>query len=165
MKMTSVSVWPTLLQSMPPASWPVTKVTSCGVIAMRERNAACRPRCRAASHAGHYFVRDAGVGKRLDLFAAAAEDKRIATLEPNDVETAPRALDHHVADLFLRKRVDRFLLADVDPLAMFGREVEQGFVREMIVEDGVGDGEKLAALPGDQVRVARVRRRPGRPCS
>ncbi len=99
------------------------------------------------------------------FLAAAPENERIAAFEPDHRQPAPRALDHHAADLFLRERMHRLFLADVNALAIFARQVQQVLVGEMVVEDGVGDGEQLAALPRDQVGIARVRRRPGRPCS
>ena len=53
----------------------------------------------------------ARVGQRLGLFAAAAEHERIAALQPHHVQPAPRALDQHGADLFLREaRASDFFL-------------------------------------------------------
>ena len=65
-------------------------------------------------HAGHDLERNAGVGQRFGLFAAAAEDERIAALEAHDGEAAARALDQHGADLVLGEGVGGFLLADVE---------------------------------------------------
>ena len=92
--------------------------------------------------------------KRFQFFAAASEDERVAAFEPHHVEAAPRAIDHHGADFFLRKRVHRFLFADVNAFAILGREIEQVFVGEVIVEDRIGDREQLAAFPGDEVGIA-----------
>ena len=48
------------------------------------------------------------------------------------------------------------LLADVYPLGMRGRQVEQTFAREMIVEDGIGAFQNLAAFDGDESGIARA---------
>ena len=42
------------------------------------------------------------------------------------------------ADFFLRKSVDGFLFSHVNALAMFGREIQQMFVGEMVEEHGIG---------------------------
>ena len=123
---------------------------------MRERNAAVGGDSQRRGHARNHFERDARFNQRFHFLTAAAEDERVAALQPNDREPAPRALDHHGADLFLREGVHGFLLADVDALAILAREIEQVLVGKMIVEHGVGEGEQLAALPGDEVRVARA---------
>ena len=113
---------------------------------MRERNAGVRGDAQRRGDARHHFERNAGVGQRFGLFAAAPEDERIAALQPHHVQPAARALDQHRADLFLVKRVLRFLLADVDALGGSGREVEQRVGGQMVVEHGVGLFEQRAAL-------------------
>ena len=50
----------------------------------------------------------------------------------------------------------RALLADVDPLGVRGREVQQAFARQMIVEDGIGALQNLAAFDGDESGIARA---------
>ena len=62
-----------------------------GVIAMRERNAGVGRDAQRRGNARHHFKRNARRGQRLDLFAATAENKRIAALEPDHIQTAARA--------------------------------------------------------------------------
>ena len=50
---------------------------------------------------------DPGRGQRLRLLAAAAEDERVAALEPDDAAPGARALDHQRLDLLLRHRALR----------------------------------------------------------
>ena len=51
-----------------------------GVLAMRERHAGVGRDAQRRGDAGHDLERNAGVGQRFGLFAAAAEDERIAAL-------------------------------------------------------------------------------------
>src|ERR1051326_6999179 len=121
---------------------------------MGERDSAVGSDAERGSDAGDDFERNAGGGESFHFFATAPEDERVAAFEPNDREAAARAVDHHAADFFLREGVDGFFLADVDVLAVFGSEIEQMFVGEVIVEDAVGDREELAAFPGDEAGIA-----------
>ena len=63
------------------------------------------------------------------------------TLEP-----APRALDHHFADFFLRASVLGFLLADVNQFGVRGREAQQRFIGQMIVQHDIGVLENARGL-------------------
>ena len=58
-------------------------------------------------------------------------------------------------DFFLRGFVRGSLLADVNSLGMRRRQIQQALVRQMIVEDGVGALQNLAAFDGDQSGIAR----------
>ena len=106
---------------------------------------------------GHDLERNAGVGQRFGFFAAAPEDERIAALQANDIQTAFAPVDEKRADLFLRERVFRFFLADVDALGGSGREVEQIGTGEVIVENAVGVFEQAPGFDGDEFRIARSR--------
>ena len=127
------------------------------VRAVRERNAAVGRDSQRRSNTGHHFERNARVRQRFQFFAAASKDKRVAAFEPHHVQAAARAVDHHGADFFLRKSVHRFLFADVNALAILGREFEQVLVGQVVVKDGVGDREQLAPFPGDEAGVAGAR--------
>ena len=102
MKITSVSDVPTLSQSMLLDVMPGDKRDHRSVVAMRQRHARISRDAQRRRHAGHHFKRNARVGQRFGLFAAAPENKRIAALQPHHVQAAARALDQQLADLFLR---------------------------------------------------------------
>ena len=154
MKITSVSAWPTLL--------PIDRLDRVAgdegdrrsVLAMRQRDARIGGDAERRRDARNHFERDAGIGQRFGLFAAAPEDERVAALQPDHRQAAPGALDQHGADLFLREGVVGFLLADVEPLGVRRGEVEQRVGRQVVVEDGVGLFEDAAAFDGDELGIA-----------
>ncbi len=121
---------------------------------MRQRNARIRRDAERRRNARHDFKRNTGAGKRLGLLAAAPEDERVAAFQPDHVEPAFTAVNQQRADFFLRQRVRRFLLADVDPLGGSGREVEQNRVGQMVVKNGVRLGKKAFGFEGDEFRIA-----------
>ena len=61
------------------------------VLAMCQRHTCVGSDPQGHRHSRHDFILDAGRGQTLDLFAAAAEDERIAALETNDVQSTSRA--------------------------------------------------------------------------
>ena len=77
-------------------------------------------------------------------------------LRRTTVKPAPRPLDHHAADLFLRIRVHGFLFPDVDAFAILAGEIQQVLVGQVIVEHGIRKRQQLAAFPGDEIRIART---------
>ena len=85
----------------PGSRWPETTVKS-----------AATPRCvsgmpasagpgQRRADAGHDRHRHAGLGAGQPLLPAAAEDERVAALEPHDVRALPGAVDQHGVDLVL----------------------------------------------------------------
>ena len=65
------------------SSWPLTTRNGGRQAAMRHRNAGGRRRRDGARHARHDVERHAGRSQRQRLFPAAAEDERIAALQPH----------------------------------------------------------------------------------
>ena len=124
------------------------------MIAVRERYAGVGGNPQRRGNTRHHFERNACVGERFGFLAPASENERISALEPHDSEAAPRTVNHHGANLFLRMSVDSFLLADVDQLGARWRETQQRLIRKVVVEDNVGALENSAALAGDQTGVA-----------
>ncbi len=124
------------------------------MLAMRERHPRVRRNAQRRRDPRHDFESHARGGQRFGFFAAAAEDERIAALQPHHVQAATRALDQHGADLFLAEGVYRFLLADVDALGLGGRQIQQRRVGEVIVEHGVRLFQQAAALQRDQLGIA-----------
>ena len=70
--------------------------------AVRQRDAGQRPAPASAELSpGTTVDRDAGGDAGQPLLSAAAEDERVAALEPDDPLAGARALDEHVVDLVL----------------------------------------------------------------
>ena len=61
-----------------------------GEVAVRQRDARVGRDRDAGRHAGHDLVADARLAERLGLLAAAAEDERIAALQPHHAPAGPR---------------------------------------------------------------------------
>src|SRR5262249_25657601 len=95
--------------------------------------------------------------KRLELFTAPAENKRVAALQPHDVPTAARAIDKHLGNLFLRKLARRALLADINTLGRCRRKIQQTIVREVVVQHGVRAFEHTLPLDRQQPGISRPR--------
>ena len=79
----------------------MTKATAEAVVAVGDRDAGVGRGGDPGGDAGDDLERDAGGGQRLGLLAAAAEDERVAALEPDDAAPRLRALDHQRLDLRL----------------------------------------------------------------
>ena len=105
------------------------------------------------------------------LLAAAAEQERVAALEPDHAAAALGLLDEDPVDLVLRHGVVARGLADVDDLDVGGELVEQAARAEPVGDHDVGLGQSAAgprtvmrsAAPGPPpTSTTRPRRRVGR---
>ena len=121
---------------------------------MRDRDAHSRGYGHGARHAGHDLDLDSGLPTGECFLAAAAENVRIAALEPHDTATSLRVLDEQLVDLVLRHRVVAGCLANVDDLDVRVELVEQATRAESVGDDDVGLGEQLPSARGDQCRRA-----------
>ena len=103
------------------------------MFAMGEGHAGVGGNAEGCGHAGDDLKRDAGIGQRLGLFAAAAEDERVAAFEADHGEAAAGSLDQEIADLGLGEFVGRFLLADVEAFGVGRGESEECGVGQVVV--------------------------------
>ena len=76
--------------------------------------------------------------EEFEFLATAAEDERVAALEPHDVATGPGVLEHQLVDAALAHRMAAGHLADRDPVRVATREREYFFRDEPVVQDHVG---------------------------
>ena len=76
--------------------------------------------------------------EELEFLAAAAEDERIAALEPHDAAAESRLLEQQLVDTALRHRVTARHLADADAVGIAAREVEDLVGDQPVVQDHVG---------------------------
>ena len=97
-----------------------------------------------------------GLGAGLPLLAAAAEDERVAALEPDDPLAGPGVLDEQLVDALLRGEGAARDLGDVDDLGVRGRLVEHGERGQPVGDHHVGAADGGEAGDGDQAGVARA---------
>ena len=83
--------------------------------------------------------------------------KRIAAVEPHDVQPAARSLDEDGADLSVGERATGVLSAGAETLGVRRREIQQRGIGRMIEEHDIGCFEDAAALARDQLRIPRPR--------
>ena len=132
-----------------------------GMIAMGQRHAERRRHRGSRGNARHDRNRDAGAIETCDLLAGAAEDRRIARLQANDMLALPCQLDHQVVDVVLRAALAPTALADQHALGLATREFEDGVGHQVVVEDDVGRLQHARSPSASAVRDRPARRRPG----
>ena len=120
-----------------------------GMLAMRQRHAGIRGDAQRRGDSRDHFERNSRVRQRLRLFAAPAEDERVAALQPHHHQAPPRPLDQQFADLFLAERVRCFLLPHVQPLRLRRRQFHQRLGSQIVIEDRIGGLKNAPAFDGD----------------
>src|SRR5205807_4292319 len=94
--------------------------------------------------------------ERERLLAAAAEDERVAALQPDDAPAPATQLDQQVVDLLLRQRMPVRLLARIDSLGFRGREGDDTGVGQAVVHERVAALQQLTAANREQAGIART---------
>ena len=97
---------------------------------------------------------DAGLEQRLDLLAAAAEDQRVAALEPDHALTELAAPHQERVDLGLAHEVAGPLLADIDQLGRRVGQAEDAGADQPVVDHDLGLAQQARGLEGQQLGVA-----------
>ena len=119
-----------------------------------DRNAGRLRRGERRTHSGHHHHIDSCLDQSGHLLAAAAENERVATLEPDDVEALPCEGDHHRVDLVLTAAVAAVPLAGIDDPCVVAAEAERGPRDQRVVQDHVGGGEEIDGLQREQAWIA-----------
>ena len=109
---------------------------------------------RGRGDAGHHLERNAEGREGLDLLPAAAEDERIAALEPQHPLAGEREPGEEIVDLVLRDRVVTGLLPGVDSLGVAPRQIEHRVRHQAVVDDDVRLLHEPQGPEREQVRVA-----------
>ncbi len=86
------------------------------MIPMGQRNAGDGGAAGRRGDSGHHLERDAMADQDRHLLAAAAEQERVAALEPQHAPAVARQAHHQGADVVLRHRPVAAALADIDTL-------------------------------------------------
>ncbi len=150
------------------SSWPVTTVTCGGEPAVGHGNAGVGGHRVRRRHARHHLELDSRGAQLERLLPTAAEDERIAALEPHHALAAAAELDEQRVGLLLGERVGAGPLAGVVPLRSRGGQRNHPRVGERVVHERVAPLEQLDAperqrgrgRPAPRRRGRRSRRRP-----
>ena len=125
---------------------------------MRDRHANGGRRRETRRDARDDFDLDARVAQRDYLFAPAAEDERVAALEPHDEVSCARLPDHELLDERLGRRRASSALADGDHARGGTDEIENRVGDEIVVQHDICPRERADRLQRQQVGIARVLR-------
>ena len=135
--------------------WPVTSATAPARPAVGDGD----PRVGGGGHsgrdAGDDLERDPRRPQRERLLAAAAEDERVAALQPHDGPPGAGVLEHQLLGPLLRDGLAAALLADEQQLGVRPRALERAGADEPVIEDHVGAGDQLERPGRQQAGVAR----------
>ena len=94
-------------------------------VAKRQRQPGLGGAAERRRHAGHHDDRDAGIAQIVQLFAAAAEDERIAALQAHDIQSPPRRFGETLVDGVLTDTRPAAALADKHQLGFAARAVRE----------------------------------------
>ena len=129
---------------------PVRDRDPIGDTTVRDRDQRGRRDGRDARDAGRDRERNPGRGERERLLAAAAEDERIAALEPHDIEPRAAVLHEQRVDLGLAERRPR------DEQRVGGRLGHELGRDEHVVDEHVAGAHELEPAGRDQTGIARA---------
>lgn len=119
---------------------------------VRRRGAALRRR-----DPRHDLERYTGALERLGFLAAAAEDERVAALEPDHGASGAGEPHQHAVDLRLRHAMMARLLADIDAGRPLGNKAEYFRRDQPIIDHDIGSADDAGRLEGEQLGIARPR--------
>jgi len=115
---------------------------------MRERDACGSRDCGQRRHAWHHLERNVRLRQPERFLAASSEHERVASFQPNDLETLGGEIDEESADLFL---VEALARNRQRVCGSFGHELGS---HEPVVDERVATADELQPARGDQTRVA-----------
>ena len=127
------------------------------VIAMGQGNAGIGGGSQGCRDAGQHGEIDPGGRERLQLLSAAAEDKRIAALEPHHPLALPGVLDQQRIDLLLSAADISGRLAHAYARRVAPRQIEDRGRHQPVVQDHIGVVQRPQSLEGQQFRIAGTR--------
>ena len=127
----------------------------CGDLPMRQGNARAGGRGHGGGDARHHFHTNAALVEVKALFAAPAEHVGVPALQTHHFFARLGTLSQKLVDLTLRELVLARPLAGIDPLGGLGRQIQQGWVRQRVVDDHIRRGDQLPSAQADQCRVPR----------
>ncbi len=119
----------------------------------RNTGVGCRP--GGSGDARHHLERDPRLGGSLQLFCAAAKNKRIAALQSHDGFPRLRRLHQQLIGFMLRHRVLAGAFANANKFGIATHQLENRLSHQMIVENHVRLLDRLQTAKGQQPGIAR----------
>ncbi len=126
------------------------------MVAMGERDARVGATGDGRGDSRHDFEWNVVLRKELQLFAAATEDERIATLQTHDPSPEPRLLEQQFVNATLRDGVPAGHLADADPVRIAACQVQDFVGDQPVVQDHVRFLQGSQRIQGEQAGIART---------
>src|SRR4051812_567407 len=120
---------------------------------MGERNAGERGGAKSRRHAGNDFERDASRVQSVRFLAAAAEDERIAPLEPDHAPALSGGGDHRVMDRLAAFDMPGAQLRHADTLGLCGSMVEHRCRNETVIKHEIGMPETFDRAKRNEARM------------
>ena len=127
------------------SSWPVTNATALATLRWVTGMPACAGAATPAVTPGTTSKSTPGRAQRLGLLATAAEDERVAALQPHDLAPGGRVLDEQRGRDVLGHLPAAADLADVDQLGLGARVRERLRRDQAVVEHHVGAARSARA--------------------
>ncbi|MCY1239659.1 hypothetical protein D9M72_524690 [compost metagenome] len=121
---------------------------------MGQRDAGVGGAAGGGGDAGHHLAGNAVAQEGFQLFGAASEDERIASLEPHHAPPAVRQAEQQQVDLFLRQAVEATALADVVQFAPFRPHPDELVGHQAVMDDHVSLLQQTPGPQGEQAGIA-----------
>src|SRR5688500_13337178 len=122
--------------------------------AMGERDAGIRRRGEGGGDAGDDFKLDAGRDQRFGLFATAAENKRVAALEADDVFAFAGEPDQRALDVALGAAEAAAFLADKHLFCLWSGQGQNRWRGQIVVDHRVGLADQPRGFDREKLWVA-----------
>ena len=121
---------------------------------MRDRDPEMLEGRNAGADARNHLIGYARFFQRQRLFSAPAKDRRIAPLEPHDLQSPAREVDQERLDLLLLLFVRILPLSHTDQFTPLGCFPEQCAVQKIVIYHDLRPSQDLQAFHGDQPGLA-----------
>src|SRR5690606_34498178 len=108
------------------------------MLTMRERNACIRRATCRSGNAWNDFESDAVRCQRLELFAAPAENERVAALQAAHALALLREPDEQGVNVLLRNMRAARSFPDIDSVRVSARKVQHRVRDESVVQNDIG---------------------------
>ena len=122
-------------------------------VAVRHRNSRAERRRERRGNARNHVEADAVFSQIFGLFSAAAEQERIAALQPNHHLALARFVDKQFVDLILARIVTADRLAHVNALGGRLRQRQYVLLNQPVVNNDIGRLDQVRRLDRQQLRM------------